>query len=414
MEPTKKELVLAASFTLLLLLLIEIGLRVLHVEFQTEFFALSRQRGWVLRPGTTGEVTTENKQHVHINSNGFHDKERTLATPIDTVRIAVLGNSWTEAMQIPLDKTFPSLLEKKFSHSECFGGRNVEVLNFGVSGYSTAQELLTLQQEVVKYHPDIVLATFYAARDVANNVREFNNTTDPAESPYFVLRDGQLVLDDSFRNLPALQGRQIMMQTVRASVAAHIKVLQAINSLVLYGRARVAALTTPNRAQQTGIDNIEFATLKPPSQPQMENAWRITEALIVAMRDEAHKQNADFRVVTLATRPQVNPDLVQRTAFTKSLGVSDLSYADKRIQTLGEKEHIAVTTLAPSLSAYAVAHHQYLNGFDALTFGAGHWNETGHELAAEAIAADMCGQPNEGIGQLTSDIKSKSQESHSR
>jgi hypothetical protein len=412
MEPTKKELVLAASFTLLLLLLIEIGLRMLHVEFQPVFFTLSRQRGWVLRSGATGEVVNENKQYVHINSNGFHDKERTLGTPINTARIAVLGNSWTEAMQVPLGKTFPSLLEQRFSRSQCFGGRNVEVLNFGVSGYSTAQELLTLQQEVVKYHPDVVLATFYAARDVANNVREFNNTTDPAESPYFLLRDGRLVLDDSFRKLPALQTRQIMMQTVRARVASHIKVLQAINSLVQCGRARVAGLTTPNRAEEVGVDNIEFAALKPPAQPPMENAWRVTEALLVALRNEAQKQGAKFRVVTLATRPQVIPDLEQRTAFTKSLGVSDLSYADKRIQKLGEKEHIAVTTLAPSLAAYAASHHQYLNGFSAMTFGAGHWNETGHELAAEAIAGDMCGQANEGIGQLTSDIKSKSQGSN--
>jgi hypothetical protein len=32
----------------------------------------------------------------------------------------------------------------------------------------------------------------------------------------------------------------------------------------------------------------------------------------------------------------------------------------------------------------------YLNGFTTVNRGAGHWNETGHRLAAETVAADLC------------------------
>ena len=46
--------------------------------------------------------------------------------------------------------------------------------------------------------------------------------------------------------------------------------------------------------------------------------------------------------------------------------------------------------MAPSLSAYAQEHHVYLNGFTAKNLGMGHWNETGHRLAAEVIAKDLC------------------------
>jgi len=56
------------------------------------------------------------------------------------------GNSWTEAMQVPMHQNFCAVLEHELSH--CLG-RPVEVINFGVSGYSTAQEFITLRDQEV-------------------------------------------------------------------------------------------------------------------------------------------------------------------------------------------------------------------------------------------------------------------------
>jgi hypothetical protein len=122
----------------------------------------------------------------------------------------------------------------------------------------------------------------------------------------------------------------------------------------------------------------------------LQEAWRITEGLLLAMRDDAKSHSAEFRIVSLANRPQVIPDPAKRSAFMQSLGVNDLSYADSRIQAFGAQQGISVTILAPSLSQYAEAHHVYLNGFNESNLGGGHWNETGHRLAAEAIAVNFC------------------------
>jgi hypothetical protein len=394
MPPTKKELLLAALVFLAIPVFGEIALQVAKVHFDAQLYGPSRELGWGLRPGASGMVSTETRQLVRINSNGFHDEERSHEKPSNTIRIAVLGNSWTEALQVPLDKMYTAVLQEKLNGDSCFEGKRVEVLNFGVAGYSTGQELLTLQQEGWNYHPDVVLLAFYPARDIANNVRELNNALDPERSPYFVDRGSQLVLDDSFRSLPALQPQQIALQNVGYQFNKHIRVLQAVNALQRFGKVRAAMATARQRAESSGMDNLEFAIYAPPSLPVMQTAWHVTERLLLAMRDEVAAHGAEFRVVTLATRPQVIPDPAKRAEIMRKLGVSDLSYADHRIQHFGENAGIAVINLAPPLTAYAEAHRVYVNGFNKTNWGAGHWNETGHRLAAEAIANDLCQTTN--------------------
>src|SRR5260221_3492280 len=390
MPPTKKELLLAALVFLAIPVFGEIALRVAGVHFDTQLYGPNRERGWGLRPGASGFVSTESRQLVGINSNGFHDLERSHEKPAKTIRIAVLGNSWTEALQVPLDKMYTAVLQKKLNGDSCFAGRRVEVLNFGVAGYSTGQEFLTLQQEVWNYQPDVVLLAFYPARDIANNVRELNNAADPERSPYFVDHGGQLVLDDSFRALPALQPRQIALQNAGYRFNQQIRVLQAVNALQRFAKVRVAMATVRQRAESSGVDNLEFTIYAPPSLPAMHRAWDVTERLLLSMRDEVAAHGAGFRVVTLATRPQVIPDPAKRAELMRRLGVSDLSYADRRLQEFGENSGIAVIDLAPPLSAYAEEHQVYINGFNTKNWGAGHWNETGHGLAAEVIANDLC------------------------
>lgn len=390
MAATRKELIGALAVLLALPVFLEAGLRIAHIQFDAQLYAPNRDRGWVLRPGASGLVAVETRQFVRVNSQGFRDQERSYEKPANTMRIAVLGNSWTEALQVPLDKTYTALLQQELTGNSCFGGKQVEVLNFGVAGYSTAQELLVLQQEVWKYHPDMVLLAFYPARDIANNLRELNNAVTPEQSPYFVFRSGQLELDDSFRALPVVQERQIALQNLRYELVEHVRSLQAIFALQTKLRIRIAMAAANERAQQAGVD-LDYEIYAPPTRADMQAAWRVTEALFLAMRDEVQRHGAEFRIVTLATRPQVIPDAAKRGELMRKLKVNDLNYADKRIRDFGLRENIAVLNLAPALAAYAESHHAYLNGFNSSSFGKGHWNETGHRIAADAIAAELCG-----------------------
>ncbi len=391
MAATKKELMLAAMVMLALAILGEVALRVARVQFDAQLYGPDRELGWVFRAGAQGVVSTETKQYVRINSHGYHDQEREYEKPANTTRIAVLGNSWTEALQVPVESNYCSILARRLTERACFAGSRVEVLNFGVAGYSTAQELLTLRQEVWKYHPDVVIVALYTARDIANNVREMNNAVNPERSPYFVYHDGALVLDESFRGVAGLQPKQIALQNMRYRIEQGLRMLQAIAALQRFGKMRVAMAAAKERAEKNGVESLEYSIYAPPTLPAMQTAWKVTEGLLVAIRDEVKAHGAELCVVTLATRPQVIPDAAKRVELMRKLGVSDLSYSDRRIMEFGEREGIKVTNLGPALASYADEHQVYLNGFNAGNFGAGHWNETGHRVAGKAIADALCG-----------------------
>src|SRR5437660_1889096 len=126
-------------------------------------------RGVVLRPGAEGWWTKEGGAYVRINSDGLRDREHAKAKPANTVRIAVLGDSYAEALQVPMRKKFWATMEAKLRECKPLQGQNVEVINFGVSGYGTAQELLTLRQKVWNYAPDVVLLTVTTLNDISDN-----------------------------------------------------------------------------------------------------------------------------------------------------------------------------------------------------------------------------------------------------
>jgi hypothetical protein len=121
-----------------------------------------------------------------------------------------------------------------------------------------------------------------------------------------------------------------------------------------------------------------------------EDAYRVTEKLILVMRDEVQAKGAKFLVVTLSNGIQVNPDDSVREKSMQTFGVEDLFYSDHRIKSLGERENFGVLNLAPSLQSFAERNNVYLHGFGR-TLGRGHWNADGHRVAGEIIAQRVCG-----------------------
>jgi hypothetical protein len=140
------------------------------------------------------------------------------------------------------------------------------------------------------------------------------------------------------------------------------------------------------RSQELGTDNLIYLE---PNNSVWNDAWHVTEGLIVLMRDEVRTRGAKFVVVTLSNGPQVLPDPGLRENFKKRFGVSDLFYPDNRIKSLAAANGIPVITLAPELQEFAEHNKVFLHGFGA-NIGNGHWNAAGHRVAGELIAKKMC------------------------
>src|SRR5437773_186695 len=155
----KRSRKLVAKFLLILLgfllggIVAEIVLRVAGYSYP-EFYSLDQSRGYALRPRAEGWYRKEGEAYVRINSDGLRDQEHTTTKPEGIFRIAVVGDSYCEAFPVSLEEAFWSVMEKKLEECGAFPARKIEVINFGVSGYGTAQELLTVREKVEKYSPD--------------------------------------------------------------------------------------------------------------------------------------------------------------------------------------------------------------------------------------------------------------------
>lgn len=315
---------------------------------------------------------------MRISADGWRDHEHSVAKPPGTYRIAVLGDSFTCALQVEEEETFCSILEKHLR----VDGAPVEVLNFGVDGYGTGSELLTLRHRVWKYEPDLVLLAFFTGNDIANNSRALNEAD---YMPYFVYENDKLRVDTSFLDSRSFRRRNSWFLRAFVWGSDYSRVIQLTNRLRHAWRARSRRAAHPRTGSMgytaPGMPNMIYVE---PSDPAWSEAWRVTEGLLQAMLAECRSRKAAFAIVTLTNPIQVHPDVALRRDLEREIGVKDLFYPDRRIREFGELEEIGVLNLAPDFQQRAEESKVPLHGFEGSLRG--HWNQTAHRWAGETIA----------------------------
>jgi hypothetical protein len=379
----KKRLLAISGGLAFALVFVEIGLRVLGVSFQ-DFYKADPVRGVAHRPGAQGWFRREGRQYIVINRDGFRDREHSTKKPPGTYRIAVLGDSFAEALQVRLEDTFEAVLGRELATCPDFRARSVEVFNFGVSNYGTAQELLTLRDRVWETEPDLVLLAFFTGNDVWDNSGELKQ--DP-ELPYFRLEGDRLVLDDSFKDSPRQRAEGSWVRVAIKGMIESSRLLQVVRQA--WGVARNGQTQASAQGDEFAGNTYQQKLYREPTDPAWQRAWAVTERLLGTIRDEANQHGARFAVVTLTNGAQVHPDRALTDQLCRKLGVADLDYPDRRLSELGEKSGFEVLNLAPEFRRRALENHTFFHGFEP-NLGTGHWNEQGHKLAGQLIARWFC------------------------
>ena len=133
-----------------------------------------------LHPNTTfWHTTTDGRWKFVTNNQGFRDNhDYTYEKPAGQLRVIAVGDSNTQGFEVRQNRTFPVVVERYLQRHNI----DAEVLNTGISGFSTAEQLAFLENEGIKYQPDVVIVGFFA-----------NDFEDNLKANLFALENGELV-----------------------------------------------------------------------------------------------------------------------------------------------------------------------------------------------------------------------------
>jgi hypothetical protein len=377
------------------LLLLEGGVRLLGIAppavLQPALWAPHPYLGWFHTLNSGGRSYSEYGEFqadVHINARGLRDREIGYDNPAGAYRILVLGDSFAEALQVPLEETFMKQLETRLAG----GSRPVEIINGGVGGWGTDQEAIFYLIEGFRYQPDLVLLCFFS-NDTLNNYEPLEVArAGSVQKPFFHLKGGELVAPSFPFESPShsdTPGPPLLPVSdwLRAHSALYRLTVPYLRDVRLTRRALGPSGLLGGmgviRAQEPDVP-FSFNVYRADPSPEWDAAWELTGALIRRLDEEVRAHDARLAVVMIGASEQVYPD---RWAATLAANPSmqnfrwDLGTPNRRLAAILDKAGIPYLDLLPVFRDAASQ-----PGAPSFHFRHdGHWTPAGHKLAAQAI-----------------------------
>ena len=160
-------LIVSAGVVLVSLLAIELIARAFVPQWappsaDRTFWVYDEQLGWAHLPGSSGPMHHQDFSiDVSHNALGMRDAEVATEVAAGHKRILLLGSSFSWGYGVEREEIYAEVIDSKYP--------DWEVVNAAVSGYSTDQELLSLEAWGPKLQPDVVILMLHH-HDVAGNL----------------------------------------------------------------------------------------------------------------------------------------------------------------------------------------------------------------------------------------------------
>lgn len=322
-----KNLALSIISIAIILLIVDTGLRIFYPQVVTPRF--------MINSGFGNRVPAPNKTYKHIfpgdyivtintNNTGMRGSNNyTVKKQKEVYRICMLGDSFLFGYGVNDQDVVSSALQKMLTENS----QNIlyEVLNFGVSGYGQAEELLLYQTKASNYECNEVVV-FYFNNDLGNNV---------VSSLYRVNESGQLIRDKK-EYLPGVKVQEILYGTpILGNIVAQ-------SHLWSFVRNNVSAILHKKMLRNKGIKKYEDVT---------KNSLELTCAIIKKFNKILLNKNILFKLFIIPS-----PSLESNFPFECLKGL--------KISLIDGRFHF---------------NKEYYHNIDK------HWNVKGHEKAAELL-----------------------------
>jgi lysophospholipase L1-like esterase len=361
------------------LVIIEIVLRTTHMFGAT--ISCSEPDsvvGWRNTPGCTFHFNKENDHPVPVkfNNYGYRDKDWSLKKPNDTYRIAVLGDSFVEALQVEMEHNFISMTEQRLNKRHDI---NVELMNFGRSGFTQIEELLVLRNEVIQFSPDMVVIFFLPT----NDLQEISKKTDiNFLRPYYqISENGKLILDTSFTETRTFKIKSFVnvFKQHSALISLLAKRYNAYKQAKQISKAKAKRVPKdrPTGTLSKKLDGYLTLCSSNPNETYLGN-YQLSKVLIKNMARFTHEKGVRFMLVTIDI-PAYMPEVEKQ--YTSIDSTFDSNFFEDNLNNFATSLNIEYLGLQRIFKQY------YENTGVPLHWS--HWNYEGHKVVANALADKM-------------------------
>ena len=324
----------------------------------------------------------------------------------EAVQVAALGDSFTDALTLPVDRIWTSRLEQNL---------RAPVQNYGTAGFGPQQELLVLRQYAIKHRPRVVLLAFFAGNDIFD--AEAFDKYERAGGSISLSKTGWSIqkIVARYETFYLFSLARLVFNSVKTEAANRAmdgpKIVDAV--------ARTGEAPGVHATGASGFDRgmftipvndrmLQFALMPPYlqtlrlSEAEIEKrlGWQLTRKTILDMNRVSHDGGATLVVLFIPFKSQVYFPLLVRSFATADLERYFQFYFRQNPTQLDAKEmfqnRLAQNDLMrqlcdsehiPLIDVTAALQTEVESGKNVYFPDESHWNDDGHAVAAREIAA---------------------------
>lgn len=330
------------------------------------------------------------KNLVKTNSLGFHDFEFNEEKANGIFRIAIVGDSYVEALQVPREKSFHNLLENKLNQ-EANGSRKFEVYAFGHSGNGTLLNYFYVKNYGLKHKPDLVIDAFLIGNDFRDDSYKLTQKYVEQTGDTIVYQHPFPIFDNKGNiDFGAVKNEFLKIEESPRSLIRNIA-SKSVFAVWLYQKYQLvkanpysqkkSEIKQKNAKSEGVIDEIpvDYQVFLKDYPDIWNNSWKIEKQLIETMKKMAEENNSRFIVVSLTEGFRIHNNLDLNKEYSPY--VFELDKPERLLKEITDELKIPYLALTPIFIERAIENANIQTTFPC----DGHWNEIGHQWAADAI-----------------------------
>jgi len=304
------------------------------------------------KPNQSGIFREKNEVRTkfRINSNGWNSIHKKYRIHKNKRRIAIIGDSYVEALMVDYDKSLAERIEKLSNYQ-------FEVYRFGISGAPLSQYYYMLKKEVLQYKPDIVVFIL-VHNDFDESWRYKYGRYTSCFLKLKILKNGNII------EIPPSIYKEKWYDFIRKSAIFRF----------LYYREKVNMNVIKNILRKNNVKyqaNIQINDLK----IKMKNNYLVTDYILKKIKEISEKNGFKVLFVMDGDRNSIYKNLPDEKLYKNGALMLNLM-----VKKITHKYQLPFIDLHPIFKKdYKKYHHKFNYNCDF------HWNEYGHNIVAKHI-----------------------------